>query len=148
MGLQLINYWKYFQPFIDFKKQFWQFLKEETTSGVTLKKITRMRHTQGTGKATRLLQWKPHVIFLIMKSIAKANGKNLDGISTSLFFNAQSYTQLPLRYRIRRKRIESNFFLSINDKLCLLLSLIDRKKFDSILFFRILYLSVKWVLQG
>ena len=55
-------------------------------------------------------------------------------------------THFTLRYRIRRKRIESNFFLSINDKCKQRLLLIERKKFDSVLFFLILHLSVKWVL--
>ena len=56
-------------------------------------------------------------------------------------------THFTLRYRIRRKKIESNFFLSINDKSKQSLSLIYRKKFDSILFLRNLYLSVKWILK-
>ena len=56
------------------------------------------------------------------------------------------YVLYPFHTEVKNTKEENRielFFLLINDKLCLLLSLIDRNKFDSILFLRILYLSVK-----
>ena len=64
-------------------------------------------------------------------------------------YGSVCYTHFTPMYRMRRKRMERSFSLSINEKINgkQHLSLIDREKIPSIIFLLILHTGVKWIMS-